>query len=259
MQVGAGRTSIAFLAFLSLFFKQFNEINWKKFFPLLIVGLCGSALPAFLYAIAQTKIPSGVAGILNALTPIFAFLLALMFFGKKFYWKHLIGISLGFLGCLLIFITKQDGISKFPLFFGFLIVMATFCYGISVNTVGTYLKNMHPLIISSVSFTLVGPWVLIYLLNTDFISVITTHEYGMQSFLSLTILSLIGTFGANIIFFKLIQITDAVFSSSVSFLTPIISLLWGFYDGEYISYVYIAALCLIILGVFLVKFSKKKL
>ena len=253
MQVGAGRVAIAFLAFLPLLAYQFKQIPWNKIGPLFIIGLCGSGLPAFLYATAQTNIPSGVAGLLNALTPIFTFLLAIMVFGRLFSWKHLLGITLGFLGCIIIFFTKQEGTVAFPVSYGLLIVLATFGYGISANTVGRYLKDVHPLIISTVSFSLIGPWVFLYLLNTDFISVITTHEAGLQSLLALLVLSLVGTFGANILFFKLIQLTDPVFSSSVSFITPIVALMWGFLDGEYFSLLFFVALGLILLGVFLIR------
>ena len=256
MQVGAGRVVIAFLVFIPLLAFQFKSIPWHKILPLFIIGLCGSGLPAFLYATAQTNISSGVAGLLNALTPIFTFILAILLFGRKFSWKHLLGISLGFLGCLIIFFSKQEGTAAFPISYGLLIVLATFCYGISANTVGRYLKDVHPLLISTVSFSLIGPWVMIYLLNTDFISVISTHDYGVQSFIALLVLSLVGTFGANILFFKLIQLTDPVFSSSVSFITPIVALMWGFLDGEYFSLLFFLSLALIFAGVFLVKFSE---
>lgn len=255
MQVGAGRVAIAFLAFLPLFFYHFKQITWNKIFPLFVIGLCGSGLPAFLYATAQTHISSGVAGLLNALTPIFTFLLALMFFGRTFSWKQLAGITLGFVGTSIIFLSKNEGGTSFPIVSGLLIVLATLCYGISANTVANYLKGVKPLVISTVSFSLIGPWVLVYLLQTDFVTVISTHEYGMKSFLALLVLSLVGTFGANILFFKLIQIKDAVFSSSVSFLVPIVALMWGFLDGEYFTIYFFLALTLIFAGVFLVKFK----
>lgn len=257
LQVGAGRVVIAFLAFMPLLMYHFKQIPWSKVKPLLVVGFMGSALPAILYAIAQTHIASGVAGLLNALTPIFTFLLAIMFFGRSFSWKHLLGISLGFLGTLLIFFTKQGATGSFPLNYGLLIVLATFCYGISGNTVGRYLQNVSPIIISTVSFSIVGPWMFIYLLNSNFLAVISTHPDSVVSLAALLVLSLVGTFGANMIFFKLIQITDPVFSSSVSFLTPIVALAWGFLDGEYFSIYFFIALLLILTGVFLIKFVDK--
>ena len=222
---------------------------------MVVVGVCGSGLPAILYATAQTQISSSVAGLLNALTPIFAFILGVTFFSKKFRWSQLLGITLGFLGTLIIFFSRGTSNEQFPIFFGLLLVLATFCYGVSANTVSSKLKSLHPLVISTLSFSVIGPWALIYILTTDFIS-ITASGDANYSLMALLTLSLVGTFGANILFFKLIQITDAVFSSSVSFITPVVALGWGFVDGEHISLNFILALVMILSGVFMVKFSK---
>jgi len=94
---------------------------------------------------------------------------------------------------------------------------------------------------------------LIYLLNSSFLGQLKSHPQAMGSFAALLVLSLVGTFLANILFFKLIQLTDAVFSSSVSFIIPIVALLWGVLDGEMISVYHLAALGLILSGVFLIK------
>ena len=255
-EVGAGRIAISFLAFTPLFFYQFKKIDWSKFWPLLVVGLFGSALPAFLYATAQTEIPSAIAGLLNALTPIFTFILSILAFGISFSWRQLLGITLGFIGTAIIFLGQNEVTGSLPLVMGLLLVLASLCYGISANTVKSYLGNVHPLMLSTVSFVLIGPWMLIYLLKTDFIYNIQTHPEGHMSLLALLTLSLIGTFGANIIFFRLVQLTDAVFASSVSFLTPIVAFGWGVMDGESFSIAFFISLILIFTGVILVKFKK---
>ena len=218
-----------------------------------IVGLCGSGLPAYLYAKAQTEVPSAIAGLLNGLTPIFTFILAVLLFGRKLESRHLFGILLGFIGTSLIFLSKHDGQISFPILFGMMIMLATFFYAISANTVSTYLREVNPIVISTMSFILIGPWMIIYLANTDFFSIISKHEDGLLSLSALTILSLVGTFSANILFFKLIQMTDSVFASSVSFLTPVVALLWGLWDGETFSYTFFFALMLIFYSVFLIK------
>lgn len=257
MQVGAGRIVISFIAFLPLFFYQFREVDWKKFFPLLVVGLCGSAVPAFLYAIGQTHIPSGIAGVLNSMTPIFTFLMAILIFKQQFKGRQLAGITLGFGGILIIFFIGQRGDVTFDIKYALLIIVATLFYATSANTVNKYLSGVPPLIISTVSFVLIGPPVMIYLFSTDFISEISSHPHGIQSFLALLVLSLVGTFFANILFFKLIQITDAIFSTTVAFLIPFVALFWGFLDGEKIGIFHMLALVVILVGIYLVKFVKR--
>jgi len=256
-QVGAGRIVFAFLAFLPFLPSMIKQVRKQDLWPLAIVGLCGSGMPALLYAKAQTDIASSVAGLLNALTPIFTLLLAVTIFKGKTRYKQFIGIILGFVGTLFIFLSKDETSGDFPYDLGMLIVLATLCYGISANTIGARLREVKPLVISTISFSMIGGFACVYLLQSDFIVQTTTHTSGTTSLLALMTLSLVGTFLANILFFKLIQITDPVFSSSVSFITPIVAMIWGFVDGESFHLYFFIALVLIFSGVFLVKYSDK--
>ncbi|MBT8230182.1 MAG: DMT family transporter [Bacteroidia bacterium] len=253
VDVGAARIVFAFLAFLPIFIARFNRIDWKDFKWFLLVGLCGSGFPSFLYSIAQTHIDSAVAGVLNSLTPIFTFILAIVLFKHAFTVRQFSGIIIGFLGVLLIFMTKIDGQASFPFLYGFMIILATISYAISANTVGRFLKDTDPILISTLSFILIGPFVLGYLLQSGFTYQLMHHEQALTSFSALLILSLVGTFGANILFFKLVQITDAVFSTTVSFLIPFVALFWGFVDGESLQWIHLVAVLLILGGVFLIK------
>lgn len=253
LEVGAARISISFLAFLPLFIRYFREVPWKKILPFAVVGLCGSGFPAFLYAFGQREIPSSAAGVFNSLTPIFTFILSVLFFKGKLYGKQLAGVVLGFTGASLLFLIKKEGEIAFPFFYAMLMVLATISYAISANTVNKFLVDVRPVIISIVSFVLIGPFMLVYLLSSDFVVHLTQEPAGWTSFAALVTLSLVGTFLANILFFRLIQLTDAVFSSSVSFLIPIVALFWGIIDGEMITAYHIAALGLILSGIFLIK------
>lgn len=241
------------MAFIPLLIVHWKKIPTDKWLPLLIVGFCGSGIPAILYAIGQTHIPSAIAGVLNSMTPIFTLLLGLLIFKQKFKNNQIKGIVLGFCGIIVLFFIKDEGKEAFSYFYAFLIIIATIFYGISANTVKTYLTNIKPLVISVVSFSIIGPMALIYLFGTDFITIISDHPQGVQSFMALAVLSLIGTFAANILFFKLIQITDAIFSTSVSFLIPFVALFWGFLDGEMLGVFHFLALVLILGGIYLVR------
>jgi drug/metabolite transporter (DMT)-like permease len=80
LEVGALRITIATIAFLPFFLHHLKEVPWHKLKYFILVGLCGSGLPSFLYAIAQTKVDSSIAGLLNSLTPIFTLLIGLFIF-----------------------------------------------------------------------------------------------------------------------------------------------------------------------------------
>jgi drug/metabolite transporter (DMT)-like permease len=70
------------------------------------------------------------------------------------------------------------------------------------------------------------------------------------------IIGVIGTGIAMVIFNKLIQISDPVFSTSVTYTIPLVALGWGFLDGEVFSVFQLISMLIILLGVFLVNRSK---
>ncbi len=253
LQVGSARIVLSTAAFLPVFFYYFRRIERSIMVPIIAVGLFGSGFPAFLYAIAQTEISSSITGIINSMTPIFTLLLGILFFRSKSGIHQFSGVVLGLTGTLLLIFMGNDTGHDYDFFHGGIIVVATICYAISANTVGTYLKNVNPLIISALSFVIIGPFVCIYLLSTDFTTRITADPHGMKSLWALLILSIVGTFLANIIYFRLVQLTNALFSTTVSFIIPIVAILWGFWDGETIAWQHFAGMAFILTGIYMIR------
>jgi drug/metabolite transporter (DMT)-like permease len=69
------------------------------------------------------------------------------------------------------------------------------------------------------------------------------------------ILGVVGTGIANIIFFKLIQISSPVFATSVTYLIPVVAFFWGLVDSEVLSPIQLVGALIILFGVYL---SSKK-
>jgi len=256
LEVGALRICIASIAFLPFLLRQLKDVPWNNLRYFIIVGFAGSGIPAFLYAIAQTEVDSSVAGVLNSLTPIFTLLIGLIIFKATFKWLQLWGILLGFLGACLLIILRNGWQLSAEVNYALLIVVATLCYGISVNVVNYKLSAYKPLLISSISFILTGPLSFIYLLTTDILTDVTQHPDGYVSLISIAVLSLVGTFYSTIIFYKLVQNTNPVFASSVSFVIPIIALLWGYVDGEILSIYHVISMACILVGVLFIRKAK---
>jgi drug/metabolite transporter (DMT)-like permease len=53
-------------------------------------------------------------------------------------------------------------------------------------------------------------------------------------------------------FNKLIQMTSALFSSSVTYAIPVVAVLWGVWDGEQILWNHLVGLLVIITGIYLI-------
>lgn len=254
IQVAALRITVGALAFLPLMLSQYKKIDWKKFKLFGIVGLTGSGIPAFLYATAQTEISSSMAGLLNSLTPIFTMLIGVIIFKLLFQWSKLWGILIGFIGASMLLVFENFNTSlNINVYYGLFIVLGTICYGTSVNLVKEFFQNTSSVIISAVSFFLIGPPAVIILLFTDVHLVFQQDPGAMEALLYIVILSLFGTVLSTIIFFKLVQDTNAVFGSSVSYLIPIVAIGWGFIDGELLSWYHLSGMALILLGVYLIR------
>ncbi|PHN03025.1 DMT family transporter [Flavilitoribacter nigricans] len=251
MQVGALRLSISGLAFLPYFLLKWRRVDWSKFRWLLLVGITGTGLPSILFPLAQTHISSSVSGILNSMTPLFTMLIGILAFKAPMIWAKAVGVLLGLLGAVLLILGGSEGEFGGNFGYGLFIVLATLCYATSTNTVAFKLKGISSLVISGVSFTIVGIPAIILALSLGIPEVIATHPEAWTGLGYITILALGSTVLASVLFFHLIQIMGPIPSSMVSYIVPIVALLWGFVDGEFIGLIHFMGMAMIFIGVYL--------
>ena len=251
-QVACLRMSISALAFVPMWYLRRRYMDWSKLPWLLVVGLCSSAIPAFLFANAQMHISSAMAGILNSLTPLFTFLLGVWLFNAHFGIQRLTGVLFGLAGAVaLILLGNRSGLEG-GIGWGMLIVLASALYATGTNVIGKYLQDLDSLLISSASFGLVGIPLMLYLFGaTDFVQRMQEHPQAWEALGYVTILAFVGTVAASGVFFQLIQKTSPIFGSTVAYLMPIVSLLWGVLDGEAIGWMHLIGMAMILGGVYL--------
>jgi drug/metabolite transporter (DMT)-like permease len=72
-----------------------------------------------------------------------------------------------------------------------------------------------------------------------------------QSVLFILILGVVGTGIANILFFKLIQMSSPVFATSVTYLIPVVAFFWGLLDHEMLTPVQFIGAFIVLIGVYL--------
>jgi drug/metabolite transporter (DMT)-like permease len=250
-QVACLRIGITAIAFSPVFFLRFKQIDWSKLKYFAIVGFAGSFFPAFLFSFAQTQISSSITGVLSSLTPLFTLALGILFFKTPFFWTKVLGVLVGLAGAVLLIIYGKEAGSDGNIWYGLLVVLASLLYASSANTVGTYLQDMNALTISAVSFMMIGIPAIAYLFYSDFTAVLVEKENGWAALGYIGILSIFGTVIATVLFFKLVQITDAVFSSMVSYLIPLVAIMWGAVVGEPITFYHLIGVLLILSGVYI--------
>jgi len=257
MQVAALRLFIAFLSLVPFLYIALKKLKKKNIIPLLITGVIGNGIPAFLFTKAQTTLESSFVGMLNSLTPIFTLFLGIYFFNTKPSISNISGVIIGFLGAILLYLSEMSSLYTINVSV-FLVVFACLFYGASVNVIQKYLAEMNPIDISAIAFLYVGPFAGYYIFSTDFVEIASTKN-GLYSLGYITILAILGTSFSVVLFNKLIKDTSAIFAASVTYLIPIVAILWGILEDEPIKYEHYIGICIILCGVYLVNKKKSNL
>ena len=256
MQVGAMRIFFSFMFFLPLIIRNAGKINKYNLRSLLIVAFIGNTIPAFLFATAQTRIDSSLAGILNSLTPIFTMLIGIMLYSNKIRWLSISGLLLGLAGAAGLILTAGSvSLETSDNRYGLLAVLATVCYGINVNEIKFRLRELDGVAIASLGFLFPGPLAGIFLLTSDYSLAASSGEI-FSSLLAIGALAFFSSFLAIIAMNILIKFTTTLFAASVTYIIPIFAVFWGITDGERFLAVQVFWAAVILCGVYLVNRKK---
>ncbi len=247
IQVAAFRIAISAVAFIPIFLISKIPFPKGKVFLVTLVVFTGNGVPAFLFALAETRLGSAVTGVLNSLTPIFAMLIGILFFKAPFKKHYILGLLLGCTGIAILMIGERDWRVSSYLFF---VVIGTVCYGLSANLVKRYCQDIHPIALTAVGFFLLGIVSIIILAATGAFTTMVTPEAWSVSMPSLILLALVCTVFANIFFYWLIQKTSVIFSSAIAYAIPCMALVWGAVDGEVISWYQFGGFLFIIAAIY---------
>lgn len=258
LAVGAIRILTASMVLTPLSLPVLRKLSGYQVRWLFITGLVGSFLPAFLFAIAQTRVPSGPTGVLNALTPIFTLMVGAFVFGKSLQRNNILGIVIGFTGSVIMVMASGKGGFDEVNYFALFVILATVCYGFNVNILKEKFYVLSPIVITSVSLLFMAPFAAIILFGfTPFVEQAQGAKGFWPALGYLSILGVIGTAIALIIFNQLIKKTTPLFASSVTYLIPIVALVWGFIFDEPNNIYQPVGMVFILAGVYLGN-SKKK-
>lgn len=251
-QVGAMRMFIAFVFLMPFAFAYARREHLKDWKGFLGTGVLGNFIPAFLFTKAETGISSALAGMLNSLTPLFTLVIGVVLFQSKTRVINVVGILMGFAGAIGLLITGRQDDWGTNVSYGTYVIIATLCYGFSVNIIKKWLGPVNSITITVWAFIFVGPPAGIYLFSTDFLHRLTTIPGAWQSLGYVTILAVFGTALSVILFNILIKRSSALFASSVTYLIPVVAMGWGVVEGEAVLAMHFVWIGLILLGVYLV-------
>ncbi len=255
MEVGALRIALAGILMIPIAIKKRPKHLGKYILGFIIVGACGNLIPSFLFTEAETTISSSLAGMLNAFTPVFSLLIGMLMFKTKPNAFQIFGLSLGFAGVILLLYkpNMEFGHIKGAV----MAIFATLLYGISVNSVKKFLSELEPLTAAAWAISSMSIIAWVYLLGFTNAVDKTLHIRGAYASLAfVAILGILGTAIATILFYELLKLKGSVFSTSVTYVIPIVAVFWGFIYHEKPYWWQEAAMGIILIGVSLI--NKKK-
>ncbi|MEM6643490.1 MAG: EamA family transporter [Bacteroidota bacterium] len=232
-EVGALRIVSASVFLFPIALLRLRKVENGKLPALIAAGFLGSLIPAFLFAIAQTRMDSSITGVLNTLVPIFTILIGYFLFRQRHPWMVFLGVAIGFIGTAILITARGGGSFSGINAYALLVVLATLCYAANLNLIKAKLNELPPLTVTAVSMLMVGPLATIYLFGfTDFWQKLNHVEGAGIATFYICLLGVLGTSIALIVFNKILQMTDALFTSSVTYIIPIVAVIWGVIDGE---------------------------
>jgi len=256
-QIGAFRAGFSGLLLSFIGFPALMKMSKKDVFWIALSGLFGNLLVVFIFPIAQQGVSSSLAGIINALDPIFTLILGAVLFGISNKRLQYMGAIIGFLGAAVLVSSSNAENGESHFFYTILLIIGSALYAISALIIEKKLPHLKSTHISTGIYTI---WMLPSLVILGFSGFFTDIDYSQNETLTalgyLVFLTVISTTLVMFLFFKLVQDTSAVFVSMISLLIPVVSVIWGILDNEKFTMWYAIGGLLILISMYLIQEKK---
>lgn len=249
-QLGSLRIIFATLFLLIIGYKSLATIPHGKWKYLALTAFVGTFMPVYLFSIAETEISSSITAVLNSLTPLGALIIGISAFGLQIQKRQVYGVIIGLIGSVLLIVNGAANNPEQNYWYTLLVVFAAFCYSLNINLINKYLSDIKPLAITAGNFVVLVIPALLILTFSGFFEVVQ-HAEVQHAMIYIAVLGILGTGIANIIFFRLIQMSSPVFASSVTYMIPVVAFFWGILDNELFSPMQYVGALIVFIGVYL--------
>jgi drug/metabolite transporter (DMT)-like permease len=193
---------------------------------LLLVALFNNAIPFLLFPLGERVVPSNIAAVLNATTPIWTLLLGMGFMGKRAEGGTIPGVVLGFVGVVLVVFSHTAAAATgsrhdYLLGIGF-IAFASAAYAIATVLAKAKLVGLDPIGLATSQLTLAGIMILP-------VALLGPHPVAIRggALAAAITLGVLGSGLAYLIFYSLLDRVSSTRVVSVTYLGPIWGLFWG--------------------------------
>lgn len=201
----------------------------KTLGALIIIGLGNSALPFTLLAWGEQTVESGLTSVIQAITPLFAIIIAHYTFEDERITPYKIaGIVVGFAGIMALSVGESFG---GKLGGQLAIVIASICYAVTINYIRKVMRSrMEPLVMSAVTMIAASIGAALMMVTAPLIG-----ERGPVAFSSVSsdvlwsglVLGFFNTFIAYLIYYRIIADLGASRTSMITYAVPPVAVVLG--------------------------------
>jgi drug/metabolite transporter (DMT)-like permease len=184
------------------------------------IGLINSAIPFALFAWGAERAPAGIGAITNAMTVMFAALVAFLFYGEPIGRWQLFGLAAGFIGVVVLASDRASGDGV--LLAALAGTTAAACYGIGINLVRRHLTGIPASAVAAATLLSASLLVLPFAIGTW-----PSHPLPVRAWVSAILLGILCTGAAFVIYYRLINRIGAPRAATVTYLIPLFSVLWA--------------------------------
>jgi drug/metabolite transporter (DMT)-like permease len=217
------RVILAGLALLAFVLATGGHLGWRRHWrAYFFVGAVGLALPFTLIAQAVTVIDASTAAILNALSPLFASVVAAIWIRDPVTPSKAAGIALCLAGTAVLVGWTPVPMTGRELFAAALSIAATALYGYTIVFTKVHLRHANPL------GTAAGTLLMAALAMLPFTPV--SRDFSAipaGAWLAAAGLALVSTTVAFIFYYRLIADVGPVKAITVTLLVPVFGMFWG--------------------------------
>ena len=239
------RVLIAGLALAAFLYATGGAVGWRAHWrALLFVGAIGLALPFLLIAQALTVIDASTAAILNALSPLFASIVAAAWIRDPITPAKAGGIALCLVGTAVLVGWTPAPMTGRELLAASMSVAATALYGYTIVFTKVKLKHASPMGTAAGTLLMAAAAMLPFTPVTRDLSAVPP-----MAWLAVLGLAIISTTVAFILYYRLIADVGPVKAITVTLLVPIFGMIWGvIFLGEPVTAGRIAGCAIILAG-----------
>jgi drug/metabolite transporter (DMT)-like permease len=251
IEVALLRVSISFIVLSPFVLYHIRTIPKDRWKWLAAAGFLGNGVPAFMFALGLSRINSSLGGIINATAPLFTMIVGSIFFSMKFGKHSVWGVFIGLIGTVYLIVFGGRGKGDTDVLYVLFPLIGSLCYGFSSNIIKLKLKELKPIVVTGAALMTQAPLTILFVFILGIPEKALSTSLNTESFLYITLLAIMGTSLAVLVFNYLIKHTTVLFAASVTYLVPMFAMAIGFFAGETISIHYFIGMGIIIFGVWL--------